>query len=256
MALRLKYQGRQQNRTRGQASYRQTFYATESEIDSFIAELQIGSVVEGKGKLNSWRKSQMQGIFWEIELQYITNYSTSGSSDDSSTMVGEKSATLSTRNIQLPIEHHPNYRNNWNYYLYSNKATSSTPSWWYTESDLSIHDDDSFRWIKNPDEIKQSVDGENWKIVEKPSMQGVQVYDWTSYVVTISTKYESATAAGNSIQKKINKIVSPDQDFGINGGNWKLDDVSVQYDGDSWIATQTYTRSGDQSGWSQQLYSR
>lgn len=72
--------------------------------------------------------------------------------------------------------------------------------------------------------------------------------------MTESAKYRSASAAGQAISKNINKIVSPDNTFGLSGGNWKYDEASVQYDGKNWIATTTYTKSGDNNGWDSDLY--
>ena len=84
---------------------------------------------------------------------------------------------------------------------------------------------------------------------------GVEYYDLACFVVTETAKYKSATAAGNAISKNINTISSPQNTFGITGGNWKLDEATVQYNGKNWYATSVYTRSGDEEGWDTDLYS-
>ena len=83
---------------------------------------------------------------------------------------------------------------------------------------------------------------------------GVEYYDMACFVVTETAKYKSASSAGNAVSKNINRTVSPSNDFGIGGGNWKLDEVSVQYNGKHWYATSVYTRSGDSNGWDQDIY--
>lgn len=84
---------------------------------------------------------------------------------------------------------------------------------------------------------------------------GVEYYDFAVFVVTETAKYRTASAAGSAVSKNINRITSPSEDFGISGGDWKLDEVTVQYNGKNWLATSTYTRSGDSQGWDTDIYS-
>lgn len=51
-------------------------------------------------------------------------------------------------------------------------------------------------------------------------------------------------------------MASPEHgDFSVTptGCNWKVDATSVQYNGDKWIVSTTYTMSGP-GGWDAQLY--
>lgn len=251
MALKLKYQGQQQSRSRTESTFKETYYGSESEIDDKISTIEIGAKIEGKGYLNSWRKTQMDGQFYQIEIQYRTSTETSGSGDANETIVGSKSATLSSRTIQMPLQKHPDYRTNWNYILIAEQG-KSVPSWWETSTDLQV--EQGYKWIKNISEKPADADGKKWKVLKEKEMQA-QVYDYSHYVITILSRYRTANAAGRAVSKKLNKIVSPDQDFGLSGGDFKLDDVSVSYDGEYWIATETYTMSGDSDGWDKRLYS-
>ena len=74
------------------------------------------------------------------------------------------------------------------------------------------------------------------------------------FTITESAKYGSATNAGNAVSKNINKIVSPDNTFGITGGNWKYDEASISFNGKYWISTSTYTHSPD--SWDADLYQK
>lgn len=261
MAVKLKYQGQEKSRNKNQSNYKETYYGTQAEIDAFLSEsadIRIGIFNEGKGYVSSWRKSQMDGIFYQLEVDYTITYDDKPD-DLSDAEVGKKSATLSVRNLQLPLENHPNYQIRWNHYLYS-KNGASLPSWWATMTDI----DDmtatmqaNYQWAKYPTDVpKVDADGNKWKRLRKPTMPGVEVYDFAVYVVTISAKYRSATAAGTAMAKYINEIKTPDEDFGLTktGYNWKMDDCSVSYSGSAWIATMTYTRSGDNKGWDTRLY--
>ena len=84
--------------------------------------------------------------------------------------------------------------------------------------------------------------------------RGVDYYDMSCFVITESAKYKSATSAGNAVSKNINKIISPDNTFGITGGNWKYDEASISFNGKYWVATSVYTRSGDDKGWDVDIY--
>lgn len=253
MALQYLYQGKQISQNKNEAIYKQTLYGKLTEIDSYIATLTIGSNVGGKGYLKSWTKTQKEADIWQVEVEYSITYDFSFS-DDSETVVGKKSAQLSVRNIQMPLESAEGYLTNWNYYL-AGKGDITTPYWWETADTviIDIADRENFMWIKNVGELPLDKDqnGLYWRILEQPTKPGVQYYDLACFVVTISAKYRSASSAGNAISKKINCITSPAEDFNL-GGEWKLDQCSVAYDGRSWIATETYTQAIDE--WDKDLY--
>ena len=72
-------------------------------------------------------------------------------------------------------------------------------------------------------------------------------------------KHSSKNQAGWVASEAINSIVTKPSlgDFGLTaklGGNWKVDNVEVYYDGKHWVASRTYTKSGDAKGWDQELY--
>lgn len=249
--LKLKYLGQEKSRSKQQSSYKETWYGTETEVDEKVSTLDIGSYSTGKGYLSSWRKSQLQASIYQLELDYTVSYDNQPDNLDE-TDVGKFSATLSVRNLQLPLEHHPDYRACWNHYLYVQQGYS-LPDWWSTA--INIEDEeDGYQWSKYPDLPKIDSEGIRWKLLKEPIKKGTEVYDWACYVVTESAKYRSAESAGSAIQKKVNTIVAPENDFGITGGNWKLDEVSVSYTGKYWVATSVYTRSGDENGWDADLY--
>lgn len=247
MALQLKFQGSEQSKSRKENSFKETWIGTEAEIDSKISTLTIGTFHSDKGFLSSWSKTQQDGKFYTLEIDYRVSFDaeTAGSNTDS-TVYGKKSATLNVRNIQLPLENHKNYKTCWNYFLFSKGG--DTPSFWKEAKDLTGADGKNYQWGKDPVTCPQG-----WTIIS-PTKPGVEVYDLACYTVSITEKHGSASSAGNAIQKKINKIVRPSEDFSIDGGNWKLDDCSVSHNGKHWVSTMTFTRSGDESGWDEELY--
>lgn len=268
MALKILYQSKEKSKNGSQQKYKVTYYGKENQIDSLIATLEIGTSTAEGCYLSSWTKSNYGADLYQVVLEYTQSYEWGSYSNVPSTVVGKKSATLSVRNIQLPIEWlkdhgSQNYLTNWNYYLIgraeSEDESIETPAWWETAQTpiIPIADRTNYRWIKSISELPLEADteGKYWFIVEQPQKPGVQVLDYALFVVTESAKYRTASAAGSAINKSINTITSPSNTFGLNWGDWKLDQASVSYDGKAWIGTCVYTHSGDDQGWDTDLYS-
>ena len=253
MALKYLYQGKEISRDKSSSSYKQTLYGTETEVDAKISSLTIGTFVQGKGYLKSWTKTQNDPNIWQIEIEYSISYESNFNDSDSGTVTGKKSAQLSVRNIQMPLQAHPNYRTIWNHYLIS--CNGMSPSWVFDKTDTLIDTDQrkNYMWVKSLGEIplQPNADGTYWEVAVQPQKPGVEYYDMALFVVTISEKHGSATSAGNAVSKNINRIVNPSEDFNL-GGEWKYDEASISYDGKNWISTQVYTRAADE--WDKQLY--
>lgn len=256
MSLTLKYQGQEVSRTKNLSSYKETYQGTEAEIDTYISSSlpNISTFIQGKGYLTSWRKYNAQGPIFNLEIEYTISYDGSFNNEEN-TLYGEKSAQLSVRTIQLPLEKAPSYKACWNNYLLG-LGDVELPDWATTTSStiLSRADKQNYRWVKSLGEIPDDpVSGKFWDAIQEPTKPGVEYYDFAYFVVTESAKYRSAAAAGTAVSKKINKIVSPDTTFGL-AGEWKLDETSIQYTGSYWIGTNVYTRAGDSNGWDKDLY--
>lgn len=255
MAATLKYQGRQQSKNKTTQSYKQTFVGTQEQIDVVISGLPvIGAFVSGKGYMTSYRKSCDDGPYWSVEVEYTIQKDSSSFDNSDDTIVGKKSAQLSARSIQMPLQSHALYEARWNHYLIG-KGVAGTPGFWATATNtiLTGQNNKDYMWISSLAErpTQPDANGNCWEILEQPTKPGVQYYELAVFVVTISAKYKSASAAGNSISKSMNRITSPSQDFGL-GGEWKYDDASVSYNGKHWIATATYSRAVDK--WDKDLY--
>jgi hypothetical protein len=256
--LKRKYQGREQSKSRDEAIYKETWYGTETEVDTYIGTLSIGTYVQGKGYLHQWEKKQENPAVWQVEVTYRVTYSNSDDDneeyDDSSSSSSPKTYTLSVRNIQIPLESHPNYKACWNHYLIG-LGNVSLPVWWSTATTtlLPVAYRQWYMWISSISEIPLEPDerGMYWVILAQPTKPGVQVYDRACFVVTEKSKYKTSARAGQAISHNINEIGDPPHKFGITGGEWKLDEGSVEHDGKRWVATRSWTRASD---WDNDLY--
>ena len=157
--------------------------------------------------------------------------------------------------LSMPLETREGYRACWNYYLAAAPGVSNVPSWWETKTDtvLDFKDAQSYVWIKTPGELPTDQKG-RWRILKNPMKPGIETYDLATYSVTESARFRSSSAAGKMVANTLNKIGKPSNDFNIKGGDWKCDDASVSYTGSYWLATLTWTLSGNDEGWDQDLY--
>ena len=260
--LRRKYQGREQSRSKGEDTAKETWYGTENEVYAYADALVLGTYVSGLGYLHAWTVKQDTPTIWEVEVDYrVTRSSASWSEEEeppSSSSGGAdptpKQYSLSVRNLQIPIESHPSYRACWTHYLLG-LGTTSFPSWWSdaTNTLLTPQQRQTYMWVSSIAEIPLDPDegGRYWMIVAQPQKPGVQVFDRACFVVTEKSHYRTSEAAGAAISHNINEISTPPHTFGISGGQWKLDEGSVEHDGKRWVATRSWTRA---TSWDSDLY--
>ena len=254
--MKIKYQSIQGERSESGRSDTVTYYGTREEMTALMEEQQISPESSGR-KVVSAAVSQSEGDLWQCEIKYQNSLGNENvaAPDDS---FGKKSAQLSCGLLSMPLEAHPDYRANWNYYLAAREDVQQSPAWWTTAKNLILSEADAkkYKWLKSAGElpIGKDGDGKAWSILFEPQKPGVESYDVATYQVTESAKFPTPARAGKMIAGKLNKISKPDQTFGISGGNWKCDSASVSWNGKYWIATLVYTRSGDAKGWDSDLY--
>ena len=262
MSLILKYQGRTLNVTRTERVYKETWSGFQNEIDNITTTqgivLEIGTYVENKGYLTGIYKSQEDGPLWNLQLEYSLSYENT-ISNAASTVVGQKSAQLSTRTLQIPLERLSTYKACWNHFLASCDSDTA-PDWWSTATNTNLSESQmqSYQWFDTAGECNY-IDGEGkkWKQIEGPTKPGVEYVEYSYYVVTERRKYNSASSAGSALDKRLNRICQPSNTFGVSATNWKLDAGQIYYDGKMWILTNTYSSSpdiGDPPGWDTDLY--
>ena len=254
--MKIKYQSIQDERSESGRSDIITYYGSYEEMSALLEEQQISPEDSGR-KVVSAMVSQSEGDLWQCEIKYqnsLGNPSVSAPDDS----YGKKSAQLSGGMLSMPLESHKEYRVCWNHYLAAVKEVTAVPSWWNTATSAVLNDSDGarYKWLKSISELPVGKDnnGKEWRILKDPLKPGVESYDVATYQVTESAKFPSPARAGKMIAGRLNKISSPDQTFGIAGGNWKCDSASVSWNGKYWIATLSYTKSGDDKGWDADLY--
>lgn len=257
------HQSRVINKTDTGRSYRISYAGSETDIDNYIKTLKIGTYYsEFQGYLSNIQKSQLAANQWKLDLEYRVDYPSGSKPEEEPEQEQEepvwnqkKTATLSVRNLQLPLERLDNYLTCWNHYLIG-RNNSPLPSWAETTNQILISANDSknYKWVKSISEIPDPTETESWKVILKPKKGGVQYYDFAVFVVTQSARFKNADDAGRAVKRSINTITSPENDFGLTGGNWKHDESSISWDGEYWLATNVYTLSGDIKGWDRDIY--
>lgn len=172
MNLTLKYQGQEKAQSKNETSYKETWQGSESDIDAYISSsCTVGTFVSGKGYLTSFRKYNAGGCIYNVEVEYTIQYSSSTFDNTPDTVVGQKSAQLSVRTLSMPLEAHPNYRTNWNYYFLG-RGTTVIPPDYYTVKNTLIAPAwrKTYMWVKTIGEIPLEADeGKYWTILATPT---------------------------------------------------------------------------------------
>ncbi len=251
----VKYQSRIKERNSEGTTNSIVYYGAREEMLELQGMHPINEYAE-EGRLKSNRVYQGEGAkIWYCELRYETDNDGEYANAPDTTF-GKKSAQLRGSTLSMPLEAHRDYRTNWNYFLAAAPDVNASPSWWLDATDTIISADDSqkYRWVKSPSECPNDKKG-LWRVILEPTMPGVESYDLATYTITETARFHSAAAAGKMVANTLNKIGVPSNTFGIKGGNWKCDDAGVSWSGKYWLATLSWTRSGDEQGWNSKLYS-
>lgn len=274
MALILQHCSKTVQRDRDTQTTSQTYVGTQAEVDAKIATLQFGVWKQGYGTLESYEKQQKGGILYQVQIKYEISYDSQGNEDTGDELSQVQRSTLDCSILSLPIEKAPGYKTNWSYYLIGlGESAKTRPSFWATATDTFLEpsgeDIKKYRWVKNLSEVpiqpvQEGTTKKYWQVVKangqgscSPQKLGTETWDYSTYTITQVKEFNSRNKAGQAASKNLNKIMSKpaNGDFSVtpSGCNWKVDSATVQYDGDKWIVTTTYTMSGP-GGWERDLY--
>lgn len=249
----VKFQSRVTERTEDGITATVVWNGSRAEMLELASGTALGANTE-HGQLKSVRVYQESPLIWHCE-QKFTLAADGELTEKPDNAYGKKSAQLKGSMLSVPLETHKNYRAKWNYYLAAAPGESSVPSWWESAKDTVLNHSDSqkYAWIKTPGELPNDKKG-RWHILKDPVKPGYETYDVATYSVTETARFRSANAAGKMVANVLNKIGAPENAFSIQKGNWKCDDASISYNGKDWLATLTWTLSGDEEGWDKELY--
>lgn len=261
MAINVKYQSTTSEKTSGGKTYRETFYGTKSEMDELLDSLEM-DVLTDNGYRRRGTVTQSAGAIYECAVEYSSTANDSnivGPSDE----FDKVTCALDTGIMSVPLETLENYLTNWNYYLITCSTTNEdeVPDFWETAKTTIIADPykDTYKWVKNISDIPTEINaktGVAWEIVKEPTKPGVEAVDRITAVVTETCYFRTDKQAATFVGGRLNKIKAayPSDTFGISEGNWKCDRATVAWNGKKWVATLTYTHSGDAKGWDTDLY--
>ncbi len=261
MAVNTKYQSVVSEKTEGGTTYKETFYGTKAEMEELRDSLEMG-VSTDYGYRRRATVTQSAGAIYECAVEYSSTANDSnvvGPSDE----FDKVSCTLDTGVMSVPLETLSGYLTNWNYYLITCSTTGEDeiPDFWENAKTTIIEDPYKgyYKWVKNISDIPTEINAETgvpWEIVKEPTKPGVESVDRITAVVTETCYFRTDKQAASYVGGRLNKIKTayPADTFGITEGNWKCDRATVNWNGKKWVATLTYTHSGDAKGWDKDLY--
>jgi len=248
----IKYQSRTEEETSDGLSIAITYQGTQEELRAWQKEHPIGSYDVDCGRLVRTRLHQGDGPIWLLDVDY--RRSTGELAFQSGTKApptdyGVKSCRLHGGMLACDLSVHPDYRTHWNHYLIAVEG-SSVPGWW-SSATSAASPDRTYRWVQNLSELPVGLDSEGhaWKCLKDPTMLGVTTYEVGTYQIVEVARFSDEVSAGKMVANRLNKIAKPITVFGITGGEWKCDNAEISWSGKYWLATLTYTRSGNNAGW-------
>lgn len=275
MSVTASYNGLTREKTVDGLTTRQTFTGSYSDCIVYAATYTIGQTYSALGVFRGSIVSQVGGAIWQVELTFMNANGHSGTAETAVTppdyTYGVYSATIDCSMMSTPLEIHKNaagqfdYKCCWNQYLIGkypkNGTVPQVPQWWD-----SLGADPSTGVIAPIPQAAQQTyqwvdygtlpieDGYGFVVLKTPTMAGYQSYDRCLYTLTESARFRTFALATAAVSGKANKTGTPTNNPGspFVDGNWKCDRAQVEWTGEFWRATLTWTYSPD--GWNPTLY--
>lgn len=227
------------------------YRGTRAEMEALAAEHDIDETSDA-GYLKSIRLAPREDAVWECELRYEAP-------DEWSSIVrpsrawGKRASQLRGSMLSRPLEAHPDYRVCWNHCLCAAPGTTAIPSWYASAANTQISGSAAkkYCWCRSASEAPVDENG-RWTALAGPEKPGVDSYDMATYTVIETARFRSAESAGRMVAGVLNHLGSPENDFGISGGDWKCEDAEVSWRDRYWIARLTWTC--NTAGWDGDLY--
>lgn len=275
MAVTALYNGTTKERDVDGVTTIQTFTGTYTDCITYGSSYTVGSTYTTLGVFRGYTVSQYGGDIWQVQLKFQNANGTSGAGGTEVVPpnygYGQYSATIDCSMMSTPLEIHKNasgqfdYKSCWNHYLLGKFPTGGTapgiPTWWDTLgadastgaiSPIPTSAQATYQWAEYGTVPQE--EGCEWVVLKSPTMAGYQSYDRCLYTLTESARYRTYALATAAIAGKANKTGTPMNNPGspFVDGNWKCDRAQVQWSGEYWLATLTWTYSPD--GWNSTLY--
>ena len=167
---------------------------------------------------------------------------------------------LENGTLEKALETHVNYLTKWNYDLYEfisvTSEPSATPAWWDTAIDRTNATgkalENEYCWDKDKPSGGYN-DGStvwDWTKVKERLKPGVESYIIPSPVVQERIYYSSKKSA-NTAGNTTGTILTPDETFGVSGGEWLVMSASVQKAGRRYLVERSFQRAKD---WDEDFY--
>ena len=251
--LKVKHQSYKMEKTESGAKWTVSFWGTKSELLAIVGQLQAGQTrtfPDGvTAELDSLAIEQEAADAWKLTASYSSP--AAGSVQKPESQLGVKPCTLPAGRLSMPIECCETYLPNWNRFLLASESGGSIPAWWESATDTIIPyaaDQLKYKWSKGGEPPR------GWFVLKAPQKPGVQTFDVATYQITETLRAASLADGYAQVANKLNKIGAPTYAGGISGGNWKCDSASVAWSGTAWLVRLTWTRSGDENGWDEDIY--
>lgn len=291
--IQIKYKSREVDKTHSQLKTSVTYQGSKELCEQFMEANPPGTVNAEFGTVEKLKLMQDEGPFWNVQVAYTINTSTSIHIGGHNTN-GPEYSTLSMSALSMPIESHKNYKCKWNNNIFSTKTWSQMTT---SERNAAQNIVDTagrnaqgeiddkiagtsreynggsdftnafFAWGKSVSDcpslnVPEGDPPQSWFVIGKMTKPGVDSFTYPCYTITEQSRNLNRDKAGWNLSKVAGHISAPQYgDFGLSkkfpDSNWLCEGGEISYDGSRyWITTRHYTMSPDTKygGWDPLIY--
>lgn len=256
MSVKVKYKSETINRESSRKEISRTYYSFDyDELENYIgtyfqegADSEIGEVIRNR--------FYREGAIWYCDVLGVAELDSSGviiNFGNRRERQEPQRHTLRTITISLPLDFLDNYRTCWDHYLWAEvplviKGTLLPDDIYMNRCDEHpfYYDEILFVWTSGNHAPSQSAgSGKHWIFVHAPVKGEVRHVTYHTYQITEYGEYNSESAACWAVKSALNAVVTKpflgDMGVGDHGGQWKLDNASIRYNGKKWEAECVWT---------------
>lgn len=256
MSVKVKFKSEMINSESSRKETSRTYYSFDyNELENFIqtnypegSDSAIGEIIR--------TRFYREGAIWYCDVHGVAELDSTGvviNFGNRRERQEPQRHTLRTVTLSLPLKFLDNYRTYWDHYLWAEVPSSIKSAPLPEDSYTSLRDGRTFyydgilyAWTKTNHAPSQPADsGKHWVYVRSPAKGEERHITYHTYQITEYGEYNSESAASWAVKKALNVVVNKpplgDMGVGNQGGQWKLDNASIRYNGKKWEAECVWT---------------
>ena len=256
MSVKVKFKSEMINCESSRKETNRTYYSFDyNELEHFI----LTNYPEGSdsviGEITRTRFYR-EGAMWYCDVHGVAELDSTGTVINFGNRRERQEPqrhTLRTITLSLPLNFLDNYRTYWDHYLWAEVPLAVKSASLPEDSYIFLRDSSTFycdgiryAWTTANHVPSHPADsGKHWVYVRSPAKGEERYITYHTYQITEYGEYNSESTASGAVKKALNAVVNKpplgDMGVGNQGGQWKLDNVSIHYNGKKWESECVWT---------------